>query len=359
MKPKVIHQLLAGFRQWDAISNEALMMRSVFRSWGCKSDILCEGSRISQLVRRDARDFAIASSELGEDDIAILHLSIGCNINLEFPKLKCHKVIVYHNITPDSYFRFLNSMTAADLALGRRHVAQLVGSAEISLADSSFNAGELTALGYENVHVFPFAVNIDSFKTGKTDSRVLRGMSDGVKNILFVGRCAPNKKIEDIVTVIFYLTKINPNVRFIHVGAIDGAESYYSLVQAHTKTLGLQNVFFMNAVSQDKLNAYYESADAFLCMSEHEGFCVPIVEAMLHQIPVLSLASAAIPDTLGGAGVLFSAPPNFPEIAETVARVISDEALKKAIIAKQNQRVETFRARNIDQELRTLLASLL
>lgn len=359
MNPKVIHQLVAGFRRGDAISNEALLMRSVFRSWGCKSDILCEGRRISGDAKHEVRDFKDASAELGPEDIAILHLSIGCQLNLEFPKLKCRKVILYHNVTPDSYFRYLNPVTAADLALGRRHVSMLTDAAELSLADSAFNAGELTEAGYRNVSVFPFAVDIDSFKPGKADATTASRLRDGKKNILFVGRCVPNKKIEDLLTAVYFLSNINPNVRFIHVGAIATSECYNGLVKAHAKALGLQNVMFMNSVSQDVLNACYESADAFLCLSEHEGFCAPLIEAMLHQIPVLSLASAAIPETLGGAGVLFSAPPDFIEIAETVNRVITDENLKKAIIAKQNQRVELFRQRNIDSELKTLLASLL
>lgn len=335
-------------------------MRSVFRSWGCKSEILCEGRRIGAVAREaGVRDFSEAAREFGPDDIAILHLSIGCQLNLEFPKLNCRKVILYHNVTPDSYFRYLNPQVAADLALGRRHVRELASSAEINLADSAFNAAELTEAGYKNAQVFPFAMDIQSLNPGKANRATVQHLRDGVKNILFVGRCAPNKKIEDLLTVLYFASKIDPNIRLIHVGSIPSGEAYHSLVLAHAHILGIRNFVFMNSVTQEVLNACYESADAFLCMSEHEGFCVPLLEAMLHKVPVLSLASAAIPETLGGAGVLFSSPPNFPEIAETVVNVMNDQSLRSAIVEKQNRRVEAFRSRDVGGELRALLGPLL
>ena len=159
--------------------------------------------------------------------------------------------------------------------------------------------------------------------------------------------------------MMYYLTKIEPNVRFVHVGTEAGAEAYYALVRAHGKALGLTNAMALKGVSQDALNTCYASAHAFLCMSEHEGFCAPLVEAMLHQVPVLSLASAAIPETLGGAGVLFEPPPDFPLIAETVAEVLHNDALRAQIIARQNKRIEALRARDLDADMKALFAPLL
>lgn len=356
---QTIHQLLAGFRSGDAISNAALLMRDVFKNWGCKSDIIARPSAIASDMARIGRDVYEASNELGPDDIAVLHLSIGNPINTIFMNLKCRKVIVYHNVTPSKYFHYLNPQTAADLDEGRRHLEMLANVAELNIADSKYNASELTAAGYKNTKVLSLPINIDSFLRGGQDSYTMRRFGDGVYNVLFVGRCAPNKKIEDILTVMYHLTKIEPNVRFIHVGSQAGTEAYYGLVHAHGKALALENVVSLSNVTQNVLNSCYKSAHAFLCMSEHEGFCAPLVEAMLHHIPVLSLSSSAIPETLDGAGVLFSQPPDFPVIAETVAEVLHNQQLRNEIIARQNKRIEAIRGRDLNAEMRTLFEPLL
>ena len=356
---QTIHQLLAGFRRGDAISNAALLMQSVFRAWGCRSEIVCERSRISSEIEKSVCDFETASKELGRDDVAILHLSIGCGINRRFADLPCRKVIVYHNVTPSSYFRFLNPAVAADLEEGRRQVARLAGVAEINLADSHYNARELIDAGYENVGVLQLPINIDALRPGHSAPNLLSRFSDGLYNVLFVGRMVPNKKIEDLLTVMHFLHAFEPRARFIHVGAISGSESYFSLVQAHAKALILENCVFLGSVSQAELNACYEVADAFLCMSEHEGFCAPLIESMLHRIPVLSLASAAIPETLAGAGILFQPPPDFPVIAEMLGEVLHNKTLRDAVVARQDKRVAEFCARDLDADLRKALAPVL
>ncbi len=355
---QTVHQLVAGFRFGDAISNAAMQMRKVFRGWGCRSDILSGRSSIAPEFRNEGRDIAEAAGELGPDDVAVLHLSIGNPVNLAFRNLKCRKAIVYHNITPSKYFRLLSPSTAKDLDEGRRHLEMLAGEAELNVADSAYNAGELTGAGYRDVRVLPLPIDIGSFMRGGTDEHTRRLLGGGVYNVLFVGRWAPNKKIEDLLTVVYHLTKIEPNVRFIHVGTEAGAETYYALVRAHGKALGLTNALALRGVSQDVLNTCYASAHAFLCMSEHEGFCAPLVEAMLHHVPVLSLASSAIPETLGGAGVLFSQPPDFPLIAETVAEVLHNQRLREEIVARQDKRIEAFRSRDLDAEMRAIFAPL-
>ena len=356
-----IYQLVAGFRSGDAISNAALQMRTVFRSWGCRSDILARPSSVGVDRRDDARDLYETVPKIKEDDIAVLHLSIGNPVNFVFRDLKCRKVIVYHNITPAHYFKVLNSSTAADLAEGRRHLAMLANAAELNIADSGYNAAELTAAGYRDAKVLPLPIDIGTFIGGAVDPNTCARLRDGHFNILFVGRLAPNKKIEDILTVMYFLLKIEPRARFIHAGSHDGLEMYTGLLRAYANTLGLtmKNFCFLGSLPQDCLNACYVSSDAFLCMSEHEGFCAPLVEAMLYKLPVLALGSTAIPETLGGAGVLFSQPPDFPLIAETVAEVLHNEPLRKAIVARQDKRLEAIRNRDLGAEMRALFEPLL
>lgn len=354
-----IHQLVAGYREGDAISNTANLMREVFRAWGFESDIFCEQGYASKGKVSVTRDLSALHKILNPDDIAILHLSIGCSANQVFEQLNCRKVIVYHNITPPSYFELVGQSTAKMLSDGREQMAHLAGIADLNVADSQYNADELIAAGYKDVKVLPLPINLDMFNHSDRNRATLSEFNDGRYNILFVGRFAPNKKLEDLVEAIYYLSKVEPNVRFIHVGSIVGMEAYHALVEAKVKALGITNVEFLKAVPQDVLNACYASAHAFLCLSEHEGFCAPLVEAMLHQIPIFALSAAAVPETLDGAGVLFDQPPNYPVIAESIAEVLHNQSLRDAVIARQDMRVQAIRNRDLSAELRSLFSPLL
>lgn len=356
---RTVHQITAGFRSGDAISNAALQMRDVFRSWGCRSDILSGPTSIAPEMKDQARAIGDAAGELGPDDVAVLHLSIGNDVNLAFRDLRCRKAIVYHNITPSRYFRFLDPRTAADLDLGRKHLAMFAGMADVNLADSEYNADEMREAGYSDVRVLPLPIDVDSFVKGGIDAHTMRLLGGGPRNVLFVGRCAPNKKLESFLAVAYHLARIVPGTRFVHVGSQGGAEAYYGLVQAYGNILGLKNYIDLKGVSQSALNACYASADAFLCVSEHEGFCAPLVEAMFHRVPVFALATSAVPETLGGAGMLFDPPFDPLLIAESIAEVFGNGELREAILRRQDERIASFRNRDLDGEMRALFAPVM
>jgi glycosyltransferase involved in cell wall biosynthesis len=361
--PQRIYQLLAGFHSRDAISNAALLMRSVFRAWGCDSEIVVRPGSTIGPDRLEVRATDEALPLLGPDDIAILHLSIGNPINFLFAELKCRKVIVYHNVTPDQYFRALNPQLSEELREGRRHVALLKDVADLAIAVSEFNAGELRAAGYRRVVVLPLPINIDLLRPDpdNVDQKSYARFRDGKHlNVLFVGRFVPNKKFEHLICLMYFLKRIVPNARLILAGStLSRGDVYTGLVQVFQKELFLDDILYLGSVKQNSLTACYKAADAFLCLSEHEGFCAPLIEAMLNRIPVFSLASSAIPETLAGAGVLFPPPPDFPLIAETIAEVWRNPALREAILARQDRRVEQFRHRDLSAELREALAPVL
>jgi len=299
-----IHQFVAGFSNGDAISNEARVMQEVFRAWGNESRIFSETKRILPQLRKYADDFT--DCRVTGDDIVLLHLSIGSPVNTAFAELPCRKAILYHNVTPSHYFEMVNQSTAFNLAAGRKQLKALAGAADVNMADSRFNAGELEALGYQDVQVLPLILDIDALKAAP-DRKTLSRFKDGRTNILFVGRCVPNKRIEDVLTAFAYYQKcVNPDSRLIHVGSFSGAERYYYLLLTQARDLGIETVHFAGAVPQSQLNAFFMCADLFLCMSEHEGFCIPVVESMVHDVPVLAYAAAAVPETMDGAGVLFA-----------------------------------------------------
>ena len=353
-----IHQFLAGFTNGDAISNEALVLRDIFRSWGHASEIFSDLKRILPELRRDAGHFADYAAAARPDDIVILHLSIGSPVNACFASLPCRKAILYHNITPSRYFEMINQETSARLAAGREQLAALANAAEVNLADSRFNADELLAAGYRRVDVLPLVLDTGT-AAGACDKATLKRFGDGKVNVLFVGRCAPNKKIEDAVKAFFYFHRfVDSNSRFIHVGSFAGTERYYYLLVTQVRELGLRSVHFAGSVPEAQLNAFYKSADLFLCMSEHEGFCIPVLESMIHDVPVMCFAAGAVPETMDGAGVLFREK-HFETIAEMMGRLSRDKALRNAVIKGQQERLARYRRRDLPGELRAHLAPLL
>lgn len=354
----VIHQLVAGFSRGDAISNEAMVMRRLFREWGHESEIYCERRRILPELRNEARDLDDLSATCRSGDVVFLHLSIGSRANEIFPGLPGKKALLYHNITPPGYFALVQPSTAADLARGRTQAAALAGAATVNLADSAFNAGELSEWGYPPAAVFPLMLDFAKLG-GAVDRATLRRFGDGKANILFVGRCAPNKKIEDVIAAFAcYQKGVNAHSRLILAGSFAGTERYQRLLLTMVRDLKLDNVVFTGSIPQQQLNACYRSAHVFLCMSEHEGFCIPLVESLVHRVPVLAFAAAAVPETLGGAGVLFR-DKHAESIAEMMGRLVGDGALRKAVLARQDERLAAFQARDLAQELRNHLAPLL
>lgn len=355
---RAIHQFVAGFRQNDAISNEALCLRDVFRQWGCRSEIGCERRRTDPQTLKmvhEARDLA---ATLTPEDIVLLHLSTGSPLNAFFASLECRKVILYHNITPPEFFGRINPVLSAELAEGRRQAAKLSAVADLNLADSRFNADDLLGMGYDRVEVFPLVMDFARL-TDDIDRSMQGRFADGTLNLLFVGRCAPNKRIESLLRVLHVLQKSHGRrSRLLHVGSHAGAEIYYSTLLAQARELALEEVRFLGPLNQSGLNACFAAADVFLCLSEHEGFCVPLLEAMIHDLPVAALKRGAVPETLGRSGIQF-ARLDFALIAETVLMLADDRSLRQGVLAGQRTRLDDYRHRDASAELRELLAPLL
>ncbi len=355
---RAIHQLVAGFANGDAISNEVRVFRDLFRSWGCESQIYSEHKRILPELRHEARDLAARRDDFRADDIVLLHLSIGSDVNDLFATLPGRKAILYHNITPPDSFYGVQEQTAHILARGRQQARALAGTAEIVMADSHFNAEEIAAMGHPNPQVLPLMLDFSRLRN-KADRRVLRQYRDGLVNVLFVGRCAPNKRLEDLLNAFYYFQRyIQPASRLIHVGSTAGMEPYYALLLTRARDLQLRNVDIVGAVSQEELIAFYQVSRVFLCLSDHEGFCIPLLEAMVHDVPVVAHAAGAVPETLDGAGVLLREK-RFDLIAEVLGRVTEDEPLRAAILHGQRERLARYEQQDLAAALKRYLAPLL
>ena len=353
-----LHQFVAGYSLGDAISNEARRLRTLFREWGFASEIFCDRQRILPQLRREALDVATAAQRIQPTDAVLLHLSIGSAVNELFRQLPCRKALRYHNITPPDFFQDFYEPTARILRAGREQIKALAGTAQVNLAVSEFNAAELRANGYTAVGVVPLLLDFAHLRSAANGATRAK-YDDGRINILFVGRGVPNKRIEDLLAAFHYFQKyIEPRSRLIHAGSYVGLERYQALVFTRARKLQLNHVELTGSIPQAELNACYQSVHVFLSMSEHEGFCIPLIEAMVNDVPILAFAAGAVPETLAGAGVLFNAK-RFDLVAEMLGRLVRDTSLRDAVLAGQRQRLASYENRNLESELRTHLAPLL
>ncbi len=351
-----IDQLVPAFHRGDAIGDEAAFLRHFFRSQGYESDIYrltCD-----QELERESRDFAsFAPPE--PNDIAILHFALPSPLSQAFSRLTCRKVLLSHNVTAPEFFLGFSDEMVRLARLGREELASLAPVVDIGLADSPFNARELKALGCRETQVFPLFIDFSRYEK-PMDGFTFDFFRDDRTNILFVGRVAPNKKIEDLIRVVFYYKKyISPLVRLMVVGKTGAVPKYYhSLVRfADDFFLRPEEVVFLGHVPDEEMFALYRAADVFLSLSEHEGFCLPLIESMIFDLPVIAYRSTAVPDTLDGAGVLVhdKQPARLAELVDIVAR---NRAVREKILAGQRRRLERFKAEGREPFLLELIERL-
>jgi len=337
-----IDQLVPAYHRGDAIGDEAAELRGFFRGRGYNSQIYC-------LTRdRGLENDSVPFSEFpapAEDDITILHFALPSPLTEGLARLPSKKAIIYHNITPPEFFAALDPAMSRISRIGREELASLRGRIDLGLADSEYNRLELEALGFRNTHVLPLFIDFAKYER-PADPFVKKLFRDDRTNILFVGRIAPNKRIENLVRTVFYFKKyISPLVRLIVVGKTGTFPSYYRGVvrMADEFYLKPDEIRFLGHVPDEEMFALYEASDVFLSLSEHEGFCLPLIESLIFDLPVVALASAAVPYTLGKAGILVhdSRP---DRVAELVDRVAHDPALRKRVAAAGRRELAVFKA---------------
>lgn len=348
------NQWLPGFASGDAISNDALVLQDVIKSRGCKSEIFCPNRHVSPKVRSLCKDWEIYPDYSSKENIVIYHFSIGSPLSERFKTIPDKKVLIYHNITPDKYFNSINAEKALVLYQGRKELQTLKDVPQLALADSEYNRKELEEWGYKNTAVlYPF-LDYSGLKTNPC-KKILNQYRDRWVNILFVGRITPNKKIEDVIKIFYYYkNSVNPKSRLFIVGSFVGMEKYCSYLRALVLELNLSNVIFTGHVTTKELVAYYNLSNLFLCMSEHEGFCIPLVESMYFNVPIIAFNAAAVPYTLGGSGILVSEK-DFPKIAELINMVLDKDDLRRSIIKNQEKRLGEFSRDKIAEQLHSIL----
>lgn len=343
--PSVPHvdQVLATLGYGDAIGHEVLGIQRVLRQAGFASDIFVETAdpRLEDLTR-DYRDLV---DERPAERLLLHHFSIGSRASRVAYALPDRMALIYHNITPPEYFVGVHPLLVQLCYMGRRELGAYTGRVHLALGDSEFNRQELETLGFRDTGVLPVVPSFDHL-AGGADARLALEFDDDWVNLLFVGRVIPNKRLEDVIGFFHaYKTRHNPRSRLILVGAYSGFELYFAMLQQLVARLRLPDVHFTGHVSNEELSALYDVADVFVCASEHEGFCVPLVEAFHKGVPVLAYAATAVPATMDGAGVLYDTK-DPAHVARLIDAVVADSTLREAIVASQDAALGRLRARD-------------
>jgi glycosyltransferase involved in cell wall biosynthesis len=276
-----------------------------------------------------------------------------------FARLSGGRILQYHNITPARFFAPYDANLFRLAVIGRAELATLVGRVDLALGDSDYNRRELEELGFESTGVLPIAVSLDRITERDASPAVDKMLDDGLTNFLFVGRIAPNKRIEDHIRLAeHYKRYIDDNYRFIFVGRYDGVPRYYATIRALIAQYRMppDRFVFTGPVPERELATYYRRSSVYISLSEHEGFCVPLIEAMAADVPILAYAAAAVPDTLGGAGVAF-APKDLEYAAELLASLAYDDDVRRAVIAGQRRRLQAFGDESIREQLASVIRS--
>jgi len=333
-RPIAVHQVLATLSYGDAISNEAMGIQRVLIRAGYASEIFVEtADRRVEHLTRDYRDLPASSSA---DNILVHHFSIQSRASRLAFALPDRMILVYHNITPPEYFLGVHERLAETCYLGRRELGAYAARVQLAVGDSEFNRQELEEAGFPATGVLPVVPDFSHLDVAP--SRLTAGaFDDDYVNVLFVGRVIPSKKIEDVIRFFDeYHRSCNPRSRLLVVGSYWQFEQYYAMLQAFVASRGIEHVHLLGQLSNEELAGCYEIADVFLCASEHEGFCVPLVEAFHVGVPVVAFAAAAVPATLDGAGLLYDRK-DPALVAALIDLAVRDRAFRQQVLDAQDE----------------------
>jgi len=338
-----IHQVLATLGYGDAIGHEVLGIQRVLRHAGYQSEIFVETA--DHRLEPQTRDYRELVDFSHPDNLLLHHFSLGSKASRTAYALPDRMALIYHNITPPEYFVGVHRTLARQTFRGRRELRAYADRCDLAMGDSEFNRQDLEALGFPRTAVLPVVPDFTHLDR-EPNWLVARDFDDEWTNVVFVGRVIANKKIEDLISWFHtYHTIFNPRARLLLVGSQSGFERYLSSLHQLVSRLGASHVHFIGHVSDEELVAFYEIADLFLCASEHEGFCVPIVEAFYKQVPVLAYAATAVPSTMDGAGVLFENRDPL-HVAALMDEIISNADLQDRIVDGQLAAVGRLQSRD-------------
>jgi L-malate glycosyltransferase len=355
-----VHQFVPALLPRDATGHHTLALRHAFRSAGWASDIYVEAAHDE--LAHEATFFERYPERARPGDILLYQLSTGSPVADFVSERPEPLVLDYHNITPPSFYEGWEDHTAAKVSLARQQMESLAPLATLGIADSAFNAAELEAFGCRATTVIPILTSIDTWgdrsRVDPTEARRLSVDRSKGTVLLFVGRLSPNKAQHQLVEALwFYRRWYDPEARLRLVGPAI-TESYATAVMEFAETLGLARVVEHGEhLTPSQLAAWYADADVFVCLSDHEGFCIPLLEAMRFDVPVVAFAAGAVPETLGRAGILLAS--KRPSVvAAAIDRLRGDSDLTRHLVAEGRRRLDAFSTGTIEARFIEVLTEL-
>lgn len=345
-----VHQFVPTFAARDAVGTHARHARAVLRELGVESEIFAEGIAPGA-ARRQAHHYTRFGRRTGtgahdRDRTWLLYqLSTGSKLADWLLARPEPKLVNYHNVTPFSTFAPWEPVVGAELKRGREQLAAFAPETELGIAVSAYNEAELRAAGYGRTTISPVLVDLDAFVADpdpKTLDRLHTAKAAGGADWLFVGRVAPHKCQHDLIKAFALYRRVFDHRARLHIVGGMGSHAYWSALERYVRALGLRrNVFLVGSVPDAALAAHYRAADVFVCLSGHEGFCVPLIEAMRDRLPIVAFAAAAVPETLADAGLLLDRK-DPATVAAAVHRVVADPVVRKALVAAGVRRAAAF-----------------
>ena len=351
---RVAHQFSPTLAYGDAVSNDAFELQSLFWSWQVRSDLFAEDAK--PRVRAFVRQFPELKKLRRRDSVLLIHLAMGNAAYDELLSSPLRKVLVYHNITPAEYFAGLNPSHEEWARRGREQLGRLARVCELGIGDSEFNRKELEAAGFARTAVVPILVDWSGFDVDP-DAELARRLARE-RAILFVGQLVPQKAPHDLIAGFAKYRESDGDARLYLVGSTADSGAYLDRLRADVARRGLEDaVTFAGSVTMPELVAYYRGAKAFATMSDHEGFCVPLLEAMRFGVPVVANAGGAIPDTLGGAGILLERKTP-DDVARALERALGDARLRDELAVAARRRLDEFSRERTGRRLRDALEGI-
>jgi glycosyltransferase involved in cell wall biosynthesis len=335
----------------DAIGGAVLRMRGMLRGLGFRSEVYAD--LIDRRLGREARPAGELEGRLGREDVLLYHLSIGSPLARLVEACPGRRVLVFHNITPPDFYRGTSPRVVYWLERGERELRRLAPLADLVIGDSTYNLEAPLAAGARRHAVIPPPVDLS-----RLTPRPAQPSQPPV--VLFVGRIAPNKRQEELIRVLAALRATTlPEARLVLAGSADDTGGYLAGLHRHAERLGVAGAVDIpgRRLSDAELGAHYAAATVFACASEHEGFCIPLLEAMAFSVPVVAHAAGAVPETLGGAGLLVGG--HDPLVwAELLGRVAGDPRLRAELAAAGRRRLADFSEEAITRRLAAALGEI-
>lgn len=308
MKAALLLPVLAGK---DAVGNDTLAMAALLRERGIETRVFCDvahGVDEATYAPDGLLDFAG-----GADDLILYHFSTGWPLALDLlGKARGFRVVRYHNITPPEFFAGSSKIYETACAKGREEIPAVARlGCELHLAASRYNLDELVAAGAppeRGAVLAPFH-RVQQLLDAQADLGLLDELNDGTRNVLMVGRIAPNKNHVALIDAFAaYVDGYGDPARLLIVGKSDpGLHSYNEAIRSRIEAHRLgERIWWLDSLSEAQLKSAYLASHAFLTLSRHEGFCVPLIEAMALGVPALAHASSAIPETVGDGGLVWA-----------------------------------------------------